>query len=109
MRQSLTTPGILADQREHRAAERVGFRPIVVIWLPKPPDGLDVERIRRAFLESQFVEMTARDPVATHRQAIVPLCAASLHTILIRRAPPVEGLKREASVAFMFSFSALKQ
>jgi hypothetical protein len=64
---SLTTPDILADQREHRAAERVRDRPIVVIWLPKPSDGLDVERIRRAFPELQVVEMTARGPVATHR------------------------------------------
>jgi hypothetical protein len=43
-----------------------GDRPIIVIWLPKPPDGLDVERIRKAFPEAQFLETNAGDHVATH-------------------------------------------
>jgi hypothetical protein len=44
-----------------------GDRPIIVIWLPKPPDGLDVEQVRRAFPESQFLNVDSGSNVATSR------------------------------------------
>ena len=43
-----------------------GDRPVIVLWLPKPPDGLDVERIKKAFPKAQFLETNAGDHVAAH-------------------------------------------